>query len=207
MLSDQLLQLAQEVNALSEIGLVYQKDDFDRERYERLKRISIEMLSLLIDQPVAAIEGAMQPTGKYITPMVDVRAVVFNEKDELLLVKERVDGRWSMPGGWADVGYTPSEIAVKETAEEAGVAVEGKRLLAVMDKKCHNHPADVHYVYKIYIACKILHCDLDRGHETDDVRFFTINDLPLLSLPRNTKDQIDILYDLYKNPEKPVYFD
>lgn len=202
-----LLELSKQVKTLAEIGLVYQKDDFDQDRYHNLRKIATEMMGLLMNQPLEAIEKAERPKSEYITPKVDVRAVVVNKNGKLLMVKEKTDGKWALPGGWADIGYSPSEIAEKETAEEAGMKVKAMRILAVMDKKCHDHPADIYYVYKIFIACDLIHENLERGFETTDVDYFPVNQLPELSTPRGTEEQLKMVYDLYQHPEKPPYFD
>jgi ADP-ribose pyrophosphatase YjhB (NUDIX family) len=133
----------------------------------------------------------------YRTPKVDVRCVIFNEQDEILMVQERVDSRWSLPGGWCDVGYTPTEVAEKEAMEEAGIRVKAGRLLAVFDKKCHDHPEDLYYAYKIFLECKPENLEIRPGMETLDVGFFAQAALPELSTPRNTKNQIHKMFDFH----------
>ncbi len=125
--------------------------------------------------------------------------MVFNDQDEILLVKERVDSRWSMPGGWCDIGYTPVEVAEKEAFEEAGIKVKASRLLAVFDKKCHDHPEDLFYIYKIFIECRAEDFTISTGMETLDVGFFPQDQLPELSTPRTTVGQINTMYDFHYN--------
>lgn len=193
-----LLNLAKRVQALSENGQHYAESDYDMDRYTELEKISVEMISLITDSKIEAVSAGIEEKNGYRTPKVDVRAVVFNEKDEILMVREEIDGNWSLPGGWADVGYTPAEIAVKETFEEAGMDVEAGRLLAIFDKKCHNHPPDIFYAYKIFIECNPLNDTLNTGYETSDAGFFSIDKLPDLSTPRNTKEQIEMMYEFRK---------
>lgn len=207
MLNQQLLEIGKKIKAISETGLIYQKDPYDVERYEELKQLGIEILSLTINEPIESINSILPQAKQYPTPNVDVRAVVLNDAKEILLVKEVVDGKWSLPGGWADIGYTPAEVAVKETREESGYEVSAHRLLAVMDKRKHPHPPDVHYVHKIYLECRIIGSAFEAGHETQDVQFWNIGALPDLSLPRNTEGQLQILHDLCLHPDKPAYFD
>jgi ADP-ribose pyrophosphatase YjhB (NUDIX family) len=157
------------------------------------------MLSLLTGFSAETIAAETPERNGYRTPKVDVRAVVFNDKDEILLVQERIDSRWSLPGGWCDVGYTPTEIAEKETYEEAGIQVKVKRLLAVLDKKCHEHPEDLFYSYKIFMECEAGSYDINTGMETLDVGFFGINEIPELSTPRNTAAQIRMMFDFHFN--------
>ncbi len=140
----------------------------------------------------------------YITPKVDVRAVIFWD-NQLLMVQEKADGKWSVPGGWADIGYTPYEIAVKETFEEAGLVVKPIRLLAVMDKKCHPHPPTPFYSYKIFILCEIISGEIKSGDETLDAKFFDLKNIPELSIERLTTNQIQIIVERFNNPELPAY--
>ncbi len=207
MMQNTFVDLIKQVRSLAETGLHYQKDPYDQERYQELRDISLRMLSLVMDQPVQRLKNAFPETKGYITPNVDVRAVILNKRLELLMVKEAVDGKWSLPGGWADIGYSPKEVAVKEVREEAGYTVSAKRLLAVMDKKCHEHPADVYYVYKLFILCEVAGDRVDSHHETTDINFFPIGDLPELSLPRNNPEQIRMVYDRALDTSLEVYID
>ena len=194
---NQLLLLAKQVQALAETGLHFSEDDYDLDRYTNLEEVAIHMISLLTGISSETIQMATPEKNGYRTPKVDVRAVVFNEQDEILLVRERADSLWALPGGWCDVGYTPTEIAEKETAEEAGIKVKADRLLAVFDKKCHDHPEDLFYAYKIFLECKAETYDITTGMETLDVGFFKQNNYPELSTPRNTASQIDRMFDFH----------
>ena len=194
-----MLQLVKQVQALAENGLHFSENDFDLDRYQILEEISLRMLSLVTGLPAETIEVATPERNGYRTPKVDVRAVIFNDKDEILMVKERIDSRWSLPGGWCDVGYTPTETAEKEAEEEAGIKVKVSRLLAVFDKKCHNHPEDLFYAYKIFLECEAENFEIKTGMETLDVGFFNQNNLPELSTPRNTRGQIHKMFDFHFN--------
>jgi len=197
----ELLRLAKQVQALAENGLHYSENDYDLDRYSQLEEIALNMLSTISGQPYETISLSTPERNGYRTPKVDVRSVIFNDKDEILLVKERVDSRWSLPGGWCDVGYTPSEIAEKEAFEEAGIRVKAGRLLAVFDKKCHNHPEDLYYAYKIFLECHAENFDISAGMETLDVGLFSKDALPELSTPRNTAGQIRKMFDFHFNKE------
>jgi len=189
-----ILELAKKIQALAETGKHYSLSDYDTDRYTDIEKASAEIISQLGGGPVKKIMTAIKEDNGYKTPKVDVRAVILNEKNEILMVREKIDDRWSLPGGWADIGYTPAEVAVKETYEEAGMAVRAGELLAVLDKKCHSHPPDIYYIYKIFIRCYPLDNTMKNGYETTDVRFFSQNNLPGLSEPRNTRDQIDMMF-------------
>jgi len=194
-----LLQLVKQLQALAENGLHYAENDYDLDRYQIIEKISLQMLSLLTGISEETIALATPERNGYRTPKVDVRAVIFNDRDEILLVKERIDSRWSLPGGWCDVGFTPSEIAEKETFEEAGIHVKLKRLLAVLDKKCHDHPEDLFYAYKIFLECEAENFEIKPGMETLDAGFFPMDKLPELSTPRNTSGQIRLMFDFHYN--------
>ncbi len=191
----ELLNLAKRVQAVAENGLHYSESDWDQDRYKDLQEIAMTMLSLITDQSLDIIKTATPELHGYRTPKIDVRCVVFNEHNEILMVKERVDSRWSLPGGWCDVGYTPVEVAEKEAFEEAGIRVKAGRLLAIFDKKSHDHPQDLYYVYKIFIECIPENFEISTGMETLDVGFFKQAELPELSTPRNTAGQIHKMFD------------
>ena len=196
---NEMLQLVKQVQALAENGLHFSENDFDLDRYQILEEISLRMLSLVTGLPAKTIEVTTPERNGYRTPKVDVRAVIFNDKDEILMVKERVDSRWSLPGGWCDVGYTPTETAEKEAEEEAGIKVKVTRLLSVFDKKCHDHPEDLFYAYKIFLECKAENYEISTGMEPLDVGFFGQDELPELSTPRNTAGQVHRMFDFHFN--------
>ena len=196
--NNQILNLAKRIQALSENGQHYAESDYDLDRYTELENISLEIISLLTKHEIEPIRLSITEKIGYRTPKVDVRAVIFNLQNEILMVREEIDGNWSLPGGWADVGFTPAEIAVKETKEEAGMAVSPNRLLAIFDKKCHNHPPDIYYAYKIFIECYPLDNNLETGYETSEAGFFKEDDLPTLSTPRNTVEQVKMMFE-FKN--------
>ncbi|NDW09380.1 NUDIX hydrolase N-terminal domain-containing protein [Dysgonomonas sp. 520] len=202
-----LLEIAKKIRALSQTGLVYSDNEYATERYQELLDLSHEITAIVTDNEISSIKDVFRIEDDYVTPKVDVRAVVFNEKDEILLVKERADGMWAIPGGWADVGYSPKEIAVKEVKEETGLNVEPVRLLAVLDKKCHNHPPHLHYAYKIFILCKLIDGSFTSAFDILDKGFFAQNELPPLSLERNTKEQIDLMFQYRYDANKEAVVD
>jgi ADP-ribose pyrophosphatase YjhB (NUDIX family) len=182
------------IQALAEIGLEFSENIFDRERYDELQEISLQMMKQITDVPVEKIVPVILDKNGYKTPKVDVRAVVFNEKNQILLIQEKADNCWAMPGGWADVGYSPAEVAVKECFEEAGLKVEASKLLAVLDKQKQKMPPAFEYTYKIFLLCKKLNNSISTGTETLDVGWFNEYNLPELSTPRNTVEQIKLMF-------------
>jgi ADP-ribose pyrophosphatase YjhB (NUDIX family) len=195
----ELLILAKRVQAIAENGLHYAENDYDLDRYQDLEDISTRMISLVTHLSHDTIKVSTPEKNGYRTPKVDVRCVIFNDRDEILMVQERIDSRWSLPGGWCDVGFTPAEIAEKEAFEEAGIRVKAKRVLAIFDKKCHDHPEDLYYTYKIFIECVADNYKINTGMETLDVGFFKQHEFPELSTPRNTAYQIDKMFDFRNN--------
>lgn len=192
---------------MAQTGLVYSEDDYDRERYEEMVNLSDRMTALITGNEVSVIAGSFRVEDDYVTPKVDIRAVVFNDKDEILLVKERADGGWAMPGGWADVGFTPSEVAVKEVKEETGLDVEPVRLLAVLDKRCHPHPPHTHYAYKVFILCRLIGGAFTDTFDILDRGFFAKDNLPPLSEERTLRSHIDMAYEYQNDPSKAAYAD
>lgn len=205
-----LLSVAQRLQSIAQAGIFYSEDKpFDRERYEEISKLSVQILGQLTDEPIQKIGNLFtQERDGYQTPKVDIRAVVFNEAGEILMVKEKVDGCWSLPGGWADVGYTPAEVAVKEVQEETGLDVKTIRVLGIFDKKNHPHPPEGWYVYKIFILCEKVGGTISKNTtETSDIQYFSLENLPPLSEPRNVYSQIKMMFDYRDNPNKEVYFD
>jgi ADP-ribose pyrophosphatase YjhB (NUDIX family) len=204
------LAIAQRLQALAQAGLFYSADKpFDRERYEEISDLSVQIISNLTDEPIEKIAPLFTAERDgYQTPKVDIRAVVFDEHNRILMVREKIDNGWALPGGWGDVGYTPSEVVVKEVQEETGLDVKAVRLLAVLDKKCHPHPPQAWYVYKMFILCKKTGgAILENTTEISQVAYFGKDEIPPVSIDRNTTSQIAMMFDFLENPEKMVILD
>jgi ADP-ribose pyrophosphatase YjhB (NUDIX family) len=200
------LDWAKQIQSIAQIGLTYAKDVYDLERYEALRQISVDIVENYTSAGSEIIHLSFANEKGYATPKVDIRGVVF-ENNKILLVKEKIDGAWSLPGGWGDIGYSPSEVAVKEIKEESGFEAEPVRLLAILDKKFHNHPPEPYHVYKIFIQCRIIGGHALSGVETSEVGFFEENELPDLSSERNTEKQIRTMFEFHKDPKKKVIID
>ncbi|HWO75144.1 MAG TPA: NUDIX hydrolase [Bacillus sp. (in: firmicutes)] len=205
-MEEQWLTWAKQLQAIAQAGLAYSKDVFDIERFKMIRNISLEILSRHTDMEVNKIKDLFANETGYPTPKVDVRAAVFH-KEQILMVQEKSDGKWSLPGGWADIGYSPAEIAVKEVKEETGYDVKPIKLIAVFDKKCHPHPPSPYHVYKIMFLCELSGGNAKNSIETNDVQFFDKHQLPPLSIHRITKNQIELAFEHLKNAHAPIYFD
>jgi ADP-ribose pyrophosphatase YjhB (NUDIX family) len=203
----ELITLAQRIRALSQTGLSFSVNEYETERCRELIEISDRIAAIVAGLPEEEIAACYRPAREYVTPKVDVRAVVFDDEGRVLLVREQMDGRWSMPGGWADVGYTPKEVAVKETKEETGLDVRAVRLLAVMDKRCHPHPASPFYIYKLFVLCEITGGEFAPAFDILDRSFFALDQLPPLSTDRILEQQIRLMDTLRRDPSLPVYSD
>jgi HAD superfamily hydrolase (TIGR01549 family) len=204
--SNKWLDWAKQIQSIAQIGLTYSKDIYDLERFQALREISIDILDTYTCVGVDKINLSFANETGYATPKVDIRGVVF-EDDKILLVREKADGAWALPGGWADIGYSPSEVAVKEIKEESGFDVVPVKLLAVLDKKFHNHPPEPYHIYKMFILCRIIGGRALSGVETSEVQFFGENELPELSAERNTVAQVKSMFDYLKDPNKEVKLD
>jgi ADP-ribose pyrophosphatase YjhB (NUDIX family) len=200
------LRWSQRIQAIAQTGLTYARDPFDRERYEELREIALEMASAGLSLPAEEVRVAFAASLGYPTPKVDVRAVVFRG-DELLLVRERRNGRWTFPGGWADAGDTPSLAAERETLEESGYRVRAEKVLAVLDKSRHEHPPSVDYTYKVLIGCRLEGGEPSTSHEIDAVGFFARPALPELDLDRTTPGQVELAFAHLADPSRSTDFD
>lgn len=203
----QPLELIKRITALSDTGLIYADDEYQRERYEELREISLQLLSIVSNRPLKNLLDFYMPVVDYPTPKVDVRGVVMNQNKEILMTQEREDGKWTIPGGWADVGYSPKEMVVREIEEETGLKTTVERLLAVYDKRCHPHPPQPFYIYKMIFFCKMEGGSLKPGFDIKDAAFFPIDDLPELSLDRILGTQLEQLYRFAMSGDMDVYVD
>jgi len=200
------LSWAKEMQAIAQSGLTYAKDVYDVERYQALRELSVDILANYSFESKERIRLSFAGDKGYCTPKTDIRGVVFRDS-RILLVREKLDGKWALPGGWGDIGFSPKEVAVKEIREESGFIAEAVRLLAVLDKKFHNHPPEPYHVYKFFILCRIVGGEAAEGLETSGVAFFAEEELPELSVERNTAEQLHTMFEYLRNPDKPVILD
>jgi ADP-ribose pyrophosphatase YjhB (NUDIX family) len=206
--SAEWLQWVRRLQAIAQSGLTYAQDPYDVERYEQVRRIAAEIAASRSATTADSIDVLFSEGTGYATPKVDIRAVVLNEEGAVLLVKEKEDGLWTLPGGWVDVGESPSESVEREVKEESGYEVRAVRLLALWDRDKHPHPPMPFHVYKVVFQCKLLGGDpLAGSTETEGVDFFSKDALPELSLGRVTPQQIERLVDLATDGEGSVAFD
>lgn len=201
----QLLKLISEIQAISQTGLTFTENEFDIERYKRLTEISSELAALCSNKSASHIKDIFSLEKGYATPKVDVRSFVLKD-DKVLLVKERSDGLWTLPGGFADVTETPSQAVIRETKEESGYDVKVIRLLALWDKLKHDHPLHWPHIYKCFFHCEHISGEPHENIEISAIDFFDMNKIPPLSTPRVTQKQLIELYKLVKE-NTPTVFD
>ena len=200
------LTWARKLQAIGQNGLAYSKDPFDIERFEELRELALEILQNYTDSDLPRIRDLFAGEHGHATPKVDVRGVVFNE-DAILLVRERADGKWTLPGGWVDVNESPSESVVREVFEESGYQTKALKLLACYDRNRHPHPPHPYHVYKLFFYCEILGGSPSTSYETDGVDFFKQDAIPELSTGRVTSAQIDRFFEFLRSPDLPTDFD
>lgn len=200
------LELAREIQAIAQTGDTYALNDFQSQRYARLAEIAAEMIGVCTGVDPTEITGLFLQQRGYATPKVDVRAGIISD-GRLLLVQEKMDGGWTLPGGWADVGDLPSQAAEREVWEEAGLEVRARRLVGVYDAN-RTGPLELFHAYKLVFLCDVLGGTARAGDETLDVAYFGENEMPLrLSGERTHPRHIQAIFACYQNPSHPVIFD
>lgn len=202
--SNKWLQLVSEIQALAQAGLTYSEGPFDQQRYQQLLRIASELASHCTEKSSEDIHSIFALETGYQTPKIDIRAVILKD-DRILLVRERSDGRWTLPGGWADVNESPSEAVIREVKEETGYDASAIKLLAFWDKQKHQHPPEWPHAYKCIFHCNILSGSPKESIEISAIDFFSLEKLPALSTPRVTEAQLHRLKALVDHPEETQF--
>ncbi|MGB6605645.1 MAG: NUDIX hydrolase [Steroidobacteraceae bacterium] len=203
---DTILDWARKVQAIAHNGLAFARDPFDRERYQQLVELVAAILAQELSMPLAGVRAFWETEAGYVTPKLDARGAVFRG-DTVLLVRERSDGHWTLPGGWVDLNEAPSEAVAREIREESGFEARAVKLAALVDKRRHPHPPGVHHIYKLFFLCELTGGAARVSDETDAVDFFQLRALPPLSLGRVLPAQIERLYEHRLDPGMPTDFD
>jgi ADP-ribose pyrophosphatase YjhB (NUDIX family) len=196
---------AREIFSLSQSGITYSGNPYDIERYKRLQEITAEIIAS--QSPItkeSVLDSFSMQTG-YITPKVDVRGAIVRD-GKILLIQERADGMWAMPGGWADLGNSPASVAEREVWEESGFPVKAEKVLAVIDAN-RIEPMEFYHAYKIIFLCRLLDGEPRTSHETLAVDFFDPDDLPPLSSYRTNEAMLQEVFAHVADPNRPTAFD
>ena len=202
---EQWLKLAIEIQSLAQAGLTYTKNVYDVERYERLRDISAEMISMKTDLDFDKIKNLFCNEEGYQTPKIDTRAVIF--KNGKILLAHENNGTWSLPGGWCDVLESVGSNTIKEVKEETGLDVIPKKIIAIQDRNKHNKPIYAYGVCKIFVMCEVVGGSFEKNIETTEIDYFDLVDLPILAEEKNNKEQIKMCFNAYEDENWQVQFD
>lgn len=203
---EKLISWAIELQFIAQAGLTYSENKFDRERFKRIREISAEITSAKSGLTLEKVNNLFCSETGYQTPKIDSRAAIFKDH-KILLVQEISSKEWSLPGGWVDVNQSIRTNVIKEVKEEAGLDVTADRLIAIQDRKKHNVPPYAYGVCKVFILCNIIGGKFESNIETCDSKFFSIDELPTLSVERNTKEQIEMCFEAYHDENWKALFD
>ena len=203
------LTWTRELQAIAQTGLAFNRDPYDRERYERLRTLASEIMAAHTGAPAERIEALFAGEHGYATPKVDVRGAAFDGRGRMLMVREVADGgRWTLPGGWADVNLSAAENVVKEVREESGYEVQVRKLAAVWDRTRQGHPDRAFSCCKLFFVCDVTGGAAATGTETSEVQWFAEDGLPEdLSLGRVLPGQLRRMFAHARDPGLPAEFD
>jgi ADP-ribose pyrophosphatase YjhB (NUDIX family) len=207
--ADAVRRIAIKVAALAQDGLTYGADEYDLDRYRQLSRLAAELFSVLSGRPAEDLVVELGRDSGYATPKIDVRGAIFDEHERVLLMRERTDGRWSLPGGWADPGDTPSAAVTREILEETGYHSSAVQLIACWDRELQGHPPPLPvHVYKLFFLCRRDGAvQPPAALETLEVGWFGLGELPPLSLSRVNPRQLGRALAHHRDPSLPTEFD
>jgi ADP-ribose pyrophosphatase YjhB (NUDIX family) len=202
-----LLNWAQQVQAYAQSGLAYTQNPFDQQRFLELEKIAASMMAAATGAEETEVQAVFEAQAGYATPKIDVRGVVFKSK-KLLFVRELLDGgRWTLPGGWADINEPPSLAVEREVREEAGMIVKARKIAAVFDRNLHGHPPYPFHAYKLFVLCDLIAEATPDPLETADPKFFALNEVSDLSTSRVTLDEVTCMFSHLADADRPTDFD
>lgn len=186
------------IQSIAKIGLVFSKDPYAITNYQQINDLTLEMMEKLME--IEFHRPNYFSRDIYPTPSVSVRAIILNEnRDKLLMVREANSGTYSFPGGWADLYDSPAQTAINESTQEAGADIEVTRLVGVLNRtpfKTGVYVPEYLIVFEAKLKGK-LHA---HEYETDDVRWFSLDELPTMSR-KVSKEEIDRIINAVKNNE------
>ena len=200
------LRIGRELRAIAQIGLTFSKDQFDRQRYTRVRELAASLIAQGSNESLETVLGLFGHDAGYATPKVDVRGAAFID-GRILMVREISDGKWTLPGGWADVNQTAAECVVREIFEESGFQARAFKLAAVHDYQRSNRGRGLDSIYKVFFICEIIGGAARPSDETSEVAFFSRSELPTLSTGRATEAQIERMFQHREHPELAADFD
>lgn len=204
-MTEKWLEWAVELQSLAQAGLTYGHDVYDKERYERIRDISAEIMSQETELPFKKVKDLFCHEVGYQTPKLDTRAAIFKE-NKILLVKEN-NGEWSLPGGWVEVNLSIKENTLKEVQEEAGLEVTADKIIALHHRAKHNLPVYPYGVCKVFVLCSLVGGTFKKNSETTACAYFSLDELPPLAEAKNNAAQIEMCFEAYQSENWQVIFD
>ncbi|MCR5200545.1 MAG: NUDIX hydrolase N-terminal domain-containing protein [Saccharofermentans sp.] len=202
----ELVEISHELMAIANDSLLYCKDRFDIERFKQIRTIAAKLMEMSVDGiSKEQAQEIFEENEGYQTPKIDTRAAIFNDKEQVLLVKD-YDGKWAMPGGWCEYNTTIMENTVKEAREEAGLVVEPVRLVAAHSNRKHNNPKSFFYITRFFVLCNVTGGEFKPNEETTDAKYFDVDSLPSdLNDHKSSPEQIRLCLEaLRANSWEPV---
>lgn len=207
---ERILEIARRLHALARTGQHFCRDEYDRQRYVEIEQIAAELLTDGTQVERDALLEIWRHESGYVTPKLEVRGAAFRD-GRVLLVREAIDGRWTLPGGWVDVNESPSQAIEKEIEQESGFLARAVKLAALWDRARHGHGPSLHHGWKAFFLCELTGGEARGSYETDAVEFFDPDDLPPMSLGRSTPRQVARMcehwLDYVRNRSRPTEFD
>lgn len=205
-MKEKWIQWVTQLQSIARAGLTFAENQYDIDRYQQISDLTVDILHNYTEVSYEKIKDLFANETGYQTPKVDVRAAVIKNQ-KILLIKERVDSKWAMPGGWADVNSTVRESAVRECFEEAGAIVNTRRVIAIHLASRHNDPLSPYTIYKIIVECELIENSFRENTETLNSGFFSLSELPELSIERTTREQIELCFEAQKQKLFETVFD
>jgi ADP-ribose pyrophosphatase YjhB (NUDIX family) len=206
-MTESRLELVRRLQALARTGLHFCQGEYDRDRYEEIERIAAELLAGPDPAGQAGLLELWARETGYVTPKMEVRGAVFDAGGRVLLVRERADQLWTLPGGWADVNESPSQSVEKEVEQESGCVTRAVKLAALLDRSRHGHGPSLFHSWKAFFLCEAVGGQLRGSYETDAVDFFALDRLPPMSLGRSTPEQVLLMHRHWTERGLPAAFD
>ncbi len=205
-MNEKWLEWASRLQSIAQAGLTFGENQYDLDRYQQIRNLSVEIMHEYTDVSHEKIRDLFASETGYQTPKVDIRASVFME-DKILMVREKIDGAWSLPGGWADVNSSVGESAIRECLEEAGAKVKPKRVIAIQHANRHCNTLYPYTIYKVFVECELIENNFTENTETFEAGFFPVDSLPPLSTERNSKSQIEMCFEAKRHNVFEAVFD
>ena len=204
-MDNKLVNWIAELQSIAQAGLTYGKDVYDRERYQRIREITAEMMAAKTGLSLEKVTDLFCGETGYQTPKVDTRAAIF--KDNKIILVHESDGTWSLPGGWVEFNLSIKENTIKEIREETGLEATAEKIIAIHDRNKHNVPEYVYGVYKIFVLCRVHGGEFVKNIETTGFEYFAEDEIPTLALAKNNEEQVKMCFRAYNDPNWEVEFD